>query len=128
MEEYRIPKDSGYYEYFSKAHRAWEDRDPEPLRYAAWEIFFMSCMDLALLNRTFYVSHTTMTRQIEGFELVPEGFLGHARRVFDPSLDRVYEGAGGLFEIHLALAAQHGYAMEGLTDVSQIRLGDDPVP
>jgi hypothetical protein len=36
----------------------------EVLRYAAWEIFFMSCMNIALLNKRFYYNHTTMIEQI----------------------------------------------------------------
>lgn len=128
VETYRIPREPGFYEYFSKAHRAWEARNPEPLRYATWELFFMSCMDLALLNKRFYVNHTTMIRQIEDFPRVPDGFLRHARQIFDPSLDQVYEGAQGLFEIHRQLAAEHGYAMEALADVGEIRLRDRSSP
>ncbi len=113
---------AGFYNYIGKMQRGWEERNPEVMRRAAWEIFFMSCMDLALLNRRFYTDHMRMTEEIEDFELLPEGFLEHAKKLFHPDLEQVYLAAKDLFEIHLRLAKEYGYEMKSLSQAEQIRI------
>ncbi|MCJ2520170.1 MAG: nucleotidyltransferase domain-containing protein [Candidatus Thermoplasmatota archaeon] len=112
----------GFFEYFSKVQRAVESDSPEVLRYAAWEIFFMSCMNLALLNKRFYYDHTTMTDQIEQFDFVPTGFLEKARDIFRRDQRRVFLGARALFEINLRLAKEFGFERATIADVGQIRV------
>lgn len=113
---------AGFYEYFGKMARGWGERNSEVMRRAAWEIFFMSCMDLALVNKRFYSDHMRMTEEIEGFDLVPEGFLEHARNLFHSDLGEVYRAAQGLFKIHLQLARERGYEMKPLDRVEKIRI------
>lgn len=92
------------------------------MRRAAWEIFFMSCMDLALVNRRFYVDHMRMTEQIKDFGIVPKGFVKHARNLFHSDLVEVYKAAQALVRIHLRLAKAYGYEMKPLTRVDEIRI------
>jgi hypothetical protein len=113
---------AGFYEYLGKMERGRASRDPEVMRRCAWEIFFMSCMELALVNRRFYVDHMRMTEQIKDFEIVPKGFLTHARNLFDSDLEKVYKAAQGLMRIHLRLAKANGYEMRGLTRLDQIKI------
>ncbi len=122
LENVKMETHAGFYEYMGKMQRGWEERNPEVVRRAAWELFFMSCMDLALLNKRFYIDHMRMTEEIEDFELLPEGFLEHAKKLFHPDLEQVYLAAKDLFEIHLRLAREHGYEMESLSHVEEIRI------
>jgi predicted nucleotidyltransferase len=113
---------AGFYEYFGKMERGWKARDPEVVRRAAWEIFFMSCMDLALVNRRFYVDHMKMTEEIKEFSMVPRGFVKHARNLFHSDLDVVYRAAQALLRAHLQLAKEYGYKMKSLTKIDQIKI------
>lgn len=117
-----IQPSAGFYEYLGKMERGWDERNPEVMRRAAWEIFFMSCMDLALLNKRFFTDHMRMIEQIEDFDFVPPGFLEHARDLFHSDLERVYDAARGLFEIHRSLAKEFSYEMKSLTRMEQIRI------
>ena len=114
---------AGLYEYLGKMRRGWASRDPEIMRRAAWEIFFMSCMDLALVNRRFYVDHMRMTEEIKDFRIVPKGFVKHARDLFHSDLEKVYKAAQALVRIHQKLAKAYGYQMKPLTRVDQVRIG-----
>lgn len=113
---------AGFYEYLGKMERGWQTRNPEVMRRAAWEIFFMSCMDLALVNRRFYFDHMRMTEQIKQFRIVPKGFVKHAKNLFHSDLGEVYRAAQALVRIHLRLAKAHGYEMKSLSRVDQIRI------
>jgi hypothetical protein len=113
---------AGFYEYLGKMERGWASRDSEIIRRAAWEIFFMSCMELALLNRRFYPDHMRMTEQIKTFRIVPRGFVKHARNLFHSDLEVVHAAAKALVRIHLNLAEAHGYRMKSLTRMEQIRI------
>ena len=118
-----VEPDAGLYEYLGKMRRGWASRDPEIMRRAAWEIFFMSCMDLALVNRRFYVDHMRMTEEIKDFRIVPKGFVKHARDLFHSDLEKVYKAAQALVRIHQKLAKAYGYQMKPLTRVDQVRIG-----
>lgn len=113
---------AGFYEYLGKMERGWESRDPEVMRRAAWEIFFMSCMDLALVNRRFYVDHMRMTEEIKGFRIVRKGFLKQAKNLFHSDLEEVHKAAKALVRIHLSLAKAYGYQMKSFARLDQIRI------
>ena len=113
----------GFFEYFSKVQRAQEQGNAEILRYAAWEIFFMSCMNVALLNKRYFYDHTTMTNQMTGFDFLPPGVLEASQDVFHTSLESVARGARRLFEINLSLADEYGFAQGVIDDVEQLRIG-----
>jgi len=112
----------GFLEYYSKVLRARRTMNAEILRYASWEIFFMSCMNIALLNKRFYYNHTTMIEQISRFEFVPEGFLGSARSIFSRDLTKVVQAARSLVRINQELAEKFGYEKKGLTGIRQLRI------
>lgn len=112
----------GFLEYYSKVLRARRMRNAEVLRYAAWEIFFMSCMNIALLNKRFYYNHTTMIEQVRGFEFVPEGFLESAGNIFSRDLVRVAGAARTLVGINLKLAEKFRFEKKGLTSIRQLRI------
>jgi len=114
---------AAFFEYLGKMERGWASRNPEVVRRVAWEIFFMLCMEIALVNRRFYVDHMRMTEQIKKFRIVPKGFMKHARNLFQSDLEKVYKATQALVRMHLNLAKAYGYQMKSLKRVDQIRIG-----
>lgn len=111
-----------FLEYLSKVLRARRSMNAEILRYAAWEIFFMSCMNIALLNKRFYYNHTTMIEQVSQFGFVPGGFLRSARNIFSRDLTLVAEAARDLVRINQKLARKFGFEKRPLTSLRQLRI------
>lgn len=89
----------GYYEYYSKAVRDYYDKNFFMLRYDAWELFFMACIDLGLINQQYYTVHgPNMLNQLDRMTFLPQDFKEMAQLCFDDNPEQVFKGCIYIFE------------------------------
>jgi predicted nucleotidyltransferase len=98
-------------EYFRKATNEYNTKNFLNLRYVAWELFFMACMNLGLINQKYYTLHGANTikqfNQMKKF--LPKGFKQKSKLCFDNSPNKVYEGCTYLFEQTKLWEKKFGY-------------------
>jgi len=90
----------GYYEYYSKAVKDFKTRNYAMLRYDAWELFVMACIDLGLINQQYYTVHgPNMLLQLDRMTtFLPEDFKERAELCFHSDPEKVFEGCTYIFK------------------------------
>lgn len=89
-----------YNEYYSKAIRDFNNKEYEMLRYDAWELFIMICMDLGLINQQYYTVHWPhMLKQFNRMkQFLPINFKKNVELCFHNDQKKVFEGCTYILE------------------------------
>ncbi len=101
----------GYYEYYSKAIRDYKTKNYAMLRYDAWELFIMACIDLGLINQQYYTMHgPNMLKQLDRMKkFLPKDFKEKASLCFHNNIDKVFEGCTYIFKETKSWQKKFGY-------------------
>lgn len=102
---------SGYYEYCSKAIRDYRSKNYAMLRYDAWELFIMACIDLGLINQQYYTIHgPNVLNQLDRMKkFLPINFRDKASLCFHDNIHKVFEGCTYIFKETRRWQKRFGY-------------------
>ena len=81
------------------------------LRYVAWELFIMACIELGLVNQQYYTIHgTNVLNQLDRMrKFLPVGFRDKASLYFHANIHRVFEGCTYIFKETKRWQKKFGY-------------------
>lgn len=101
----------GYYEYYSKAIRDYRSKSYAMLRYDAWELFIMACIDLGLINQQYYTVHgPNVLKQLDKMrKFLPKDFRDKASLCFHDNIHKVFEGCTYIFKETKRWQQKFGY-------------------
>ena len=102
---------NGYYEYYSKAIKDYRSKNYAMLRYDAWELFIMACIDLGLINQQYYTIHgPNVLNQLDRMKkFLPKDFREKASLCFHDSIHKVFEGCTYIFKETKRWQKKFGY-------------------
>ena len=101
----------GYYEYYSKAIRDYKSKNYAMLRYDAWELFIMACIDLGLINQQYYTIHgPNVLNQLNRMKkFLPIDFKEKASLCFHDNVHKVFDGCTYIFKETKRWQKKFGY-------------------
>lgn len=109
-------------EYYSKAKRAYANKELEELNWHSMELWEMFAFIIALLNQNYYINQgpKKFINQINNFKYKPEGWKEAFELVISNNYDNMIKGCKMIFDISYELSKKHKFRNLNIKKISEI--------